>query len=83
MTGKKKNLDLNVIAKTSPQCSLLAKTEPVWQREHGQLQHSSSVPKRSWAPLSPLVTLCVYAWPAALLPQICCESAAEQCRHYC
>lgn len=67
---KKKDLDLNVIAKTSPQCSLLAKTEPVWQREHGQLQHSSSVPKRSWAPLSPLVTLCVYAWPAALLPQI-------------
>lgn len=35
----------------------------------------SSVPKSSWAPLSPLVCLCVHAWPAALLPQttICCE----------
>lgn len=41
----------------------------------------SSVPKSSWAPLSPLVCLYVHAWPAALLPQttICCE----QCRHYC
>lgn len=38
----------------------------------------SPVPKSNWAPLYPLVCLCVHAWPAALLPQttMCYDHAA-------
>lgn len=45
----------------------------------------SPVPKSNWAPLYPLVCLCVHAWPAALLPQttMCYDHAARQCRQYC